>query len=210
VSQGHETGVEFSAVPIALVVVAIAVAVFGGIWISPWVAVVVTVGFALAVIGLLVYLFSRRGGPSAVDAPHVTPIADGRYRILVIADESCDSPSLAGELRSHAGDRPLSVFVMAPSLESRLGRLAGDQQGYDDAARNLQVTLEALEGAGIPSRGEIGSSDPLQTTDDGLRQFPADEIVFLTKTGGQTNWLEEGVVSAAESRYEQPVKHATV
>lgn len=206
----RDTEREFSAVPIALLVVAIAAAVFAGVWISGWVAVVVTVGFALAAIGLLIYLFARRGGPAAADAPHVTPVADDRYRILVIADESCTSPSFPDELRSHGGGQSVAAFVMAPALESRLGRLTGDQQGYDDAARHLKDTLETLDRAGISAQGEIGASDPLQAADDGLRQFPADVIVFVTAEGSKTNWLEDGVVSAAEARYDQPVRHTTV
>jgi hypothetical protein len=209
-TERRDTEREFSAVPIAIVVVLIAAAVFGGIWLGTWAAVLVTVVLALAVIGFLVYLFTRRGGPSAADAPHVSPVADDRHRILVIADEGCGSPSFADDLRSHASGNQVSVFVMAPALESRIGRLTGDQHGYDDAARHLQATLATLNDAEIAAQGEIGASDPLQAADDGLRQFPADEIVFVTRAGAPSNWLEKGVIAAAESRYEQPVRHTTV
>ena len=96
---------------------------------------------------------------------------------------------------------------MAPALESRLGRLAGDQKGYDDAMGRLNDTVGSFQAEGVEARGEVGPNDPLQATDDGLRQFPADEIVFVTHPKGKANWLEAGVVATAESRYEQPVKH---
>ena len=99
---------------------------------------------------------------------------------------------------------------MAPALESRLGLLTEDQKGYDAASLRLKEILEALEAAGLPAEGEIGSSDPLEAADDGLRQFPANEIVFATHPEGKTNWLEEGVVAMAEKRYEQPVRYITV
>jgi hypothetical protein len=45
--------------------------------------------------------------------------------------------------------------VAAPALESRLGRLTEDQNGYDDATRRLKVNLEALRGAGLQAEGHI-------------------------------------------------------
>jgi hypothetical protein len=106
--------------------------------------------------------------------------------------------------------RPVSLFVMAPALQSRIGVIAGDQRGYDSAARHLEATIKALEDAGLPAQGEVGPPDPLQAADDGLRQFPANEIVFVTHPEGKTNWLEDGVVAMAASRYFQPVRHTTL
>jgi hypothetical protein len=31
--------------------------------------------------------------------------------------------------------------------------------------------------------------------------------VFVTHPEGQTNWLEDGLVATASSRYDQPVEH---
>lgn len=204
----HETRREFSAVPLVLVVSAIGLAIFGGIWLGAWAAIVVTAGFALVVIAALIAWSMRR--ERLGDAPQVAPVEDGRYRILVVADERCATPSFAEELRSHAGGRPLSVFVMAPALESRMGRLAGDQKGYEDATRRLTEIVEGLKRADMEAQGEVGPSDPLQAADDGLRQFAANEIVFVTHPEGQGNWLESGVVTTARARYFQPVAHITV
>ena len=204
----HDTRREFSAVPVAVVVCAIGLAVFGGIWLGAWAAIVVTVGFALLAIAALLVWSMRR--ERLGEAPQVTPIEDGRYRILVVADERCATPSFAGDLRSHAGGRPISVFVMAPALESRVGRLAGDQKGYEEATRRLDEIVEGLKRADMDAQGEVGPNDPLQAADDGLRQFAANEIVFVTHPEGQGNWLESGVVTTARSRYFQPVRHIQV
>jgi hypothetical protein len=206
--EQHETAREFSAVPVVVVVFAIGAAVAGGIWLGPWAAIVVTVGFALLAVAALIVWSMRR--ERLGEPPQVTPIEDGRYRILVVADERCATASFAEELRSHAGGRPLSIFIMAPALESRVGRLAGDQKGYEDATRRLNEIVEGLKRAGTETQGEVGPTDPLQAADDGLRQFAANEIVFVTHPEGQGNWLERGVVTTAESRYLQPVKHIMV
>jgi hypothetical protein len=98
----------------------------------------------------------------------------------------------------------------ARSRCSRLGVFAEDQKGFDEASHRLEQTLHALERSGLEARGEIGDADPLQAADDGLRQFPANEIIFVTHPQGRTKWLEDGVVALAESRYDQPVRHIEV
>jgi hypothetical protein len=208
VTEQHDTRREFSAVPVAVVVSAAGLAVFGGVWLGPWAAVIVTVVFALVAIGALVVWAMRRG--SLGDAPHVTPVDDGRYRVLVVANEQWVTPRFAEELRAHAGSRPLSIFVMTPALESRMGRLAGDQKGFYDAAERLNDIIERMKRADIEAQGEVGPNDPLQAADDGLRQFAANEIVFVTHPERQESWLESGVIETAKSRYFQPVTHITV
>jgi hypothetical protein len=203
--EKHETASEFSAVAVVLVLAAVGVAVFAGIWLGIVAAVIVTLGFALIAIAASIVWGTRR--ESLGEAPKVTPIEDGRYRILVVADERCGTSGVADQLRSHAGDRPVSIYITAPALESRIGRLAGDQKGYDDATQRLGELLEVLDRAGVEAQGEVGPNDPLQAADDGLRQFAANEIVFITHPEGEANWLESGVIAEAESRYFQPVKH---
>jgi hypothetical protein len=207
-AEPHDTRREFGAVPIVLVVFSVGLIVVVGIWLGPWGAVIVTVGFALLAIAALTIWPTRRARLG--EAPRVRTIEDGRYRVLVIADERCAAPSFAEELKADAGGRPLSVFVMSPALQSRAGQLAGDQRAYDDASRRLNQILEGLRRADMEAGGEIGPHDPLQAADDGLRQFPANEIVFVTHPDDEESWAERGVVGNARSRYSQPVKHITV
>jgi hypothetical protein len=209
-NDSHESRREFGGALVAVVVAVVGCAVFAGIWIGFWATLIVTVGLALVGIAAVIWWGTRRPHAPTADAPHVQPVDDGRFRILVVADESSTSPAFIDELRSHAGGRPISLFVMAPALQSRIGLVAGDQEGYDSAARHLEATIKALEDAGLPAQGEVGPADPLQAADDGLRQFPANEIVFVTHAEGKTNWLEDGVVAMAESRYFQPVTQLTV
>jgi hypothetical protein len=210
VSEKHETWRELGAVPIVVVVSAVVLAVLVGDWLGPWPAALVTVGFALTVIAGLAAWSARRVRPKAAEAPRARPANDRRFRILVVA---CGRWPVAGsieELLSHAGRRRVSVFVTAPVLESRIGVLTGDQNGYDDATRRLKVTLDALRGAGLQTEGAVGPNDPLQAADDGVRRFPADEIVFITHSDGPTYWVEDGVIDLARSRYEAPVRHIAV
>ena len=40
-----------------------------------------------------------------------------------------------------------------------------------------------------------------------MREFAADEIVFVTKPGTDTDWVEQGVIETAKKRYAVPVTH---
>jgi len=50
--------------------------------------VIVTVGLALIGIAAVSWWFTRRRHPPAADAPHVQPVDDGCFRILVVAAAS--------------------------------------------------------------------------------------------------------------------------
>ena len=145
----------------------------------------------------------RAGAAAAAPAT----VADGAYRVLVIADESCVDPGFSAELaaprgRSHgrgardrAGDRLLALA------------LDGRRVQYAMPASTSTRPWRRSPRAGISASGETGADDPLQAADDGLREFGADEIVFVTKPGTDTDWVEQGVVEAARKRYAVPVTH---
>jgi hypothetical protein len=127
--------------------------------------------------------------------------------VLVIADESCIDPVFPAQLAAHAGGRKVEALVIAPAVGSWLTRWTNDESAHVAARRHLDDTVTALALAGISASGETGADDPLQAADDGLREFPAHEIVFVTKTGTSTDWVEQGVIEAAKQRYAVPVTH---
>ena len=88
-----------------------------------------------------------------------------------------------------------------------IGRCTHDESAHVDARKHLDDTVTALARAGITAMGETGADDPIQATDDGLREFAANEIVFVTKSGTSTDWVEEGVIETATKRYAVPVTH---
>jgi GABA permease len=204
------TRVELMAIPIVAVVlgvlVILAVAANTGPW--AWILVVVAAIVLLALLGLR-WSRSHRHPVADTPAPAVTPspAEDGHYRILVIADESCVEPSFAREIASHGAGRKVEALVIAPAIGSWLARWTGDESAHEDARKHLDETVTSLARAGITARGETGADDPLQAADDGLRDFAADEIVFVTKPGTDTDWVEKGVVDAARTRYPVPVTH---
>jgi hypothetical protein len=108
--------------------------------------------------------------------------ADRPRRVLVVADERFRGGDFASEMRSHLADSGLvEVFVIAPSLAaSALEHEMADVDGpRAEAAERLEWILGELRGVGIEAVGEVGDADPTVAVGDGLREFPADEIVVV-------------------------------
>jgi hypothetical protein len=207
-----ENKIEFAAIPIVAATLGILFVLFlaydEGLW--AWL-LVGALGILLA--ALIARSAARRNRhPSPQSAPSVVaaPATDGVHRVLVIADDSVTSEEFSATITAHAAGQPIEAFVVAPALSSRLGRWTGDESAYRSAQEHLDVTVAALSSAGITASGEIGSHDPLQAADDGLREFPANEIVFATHPVDTANWLEQGIVEEALSRYAIPVTHVVV
>lgn len=129
-------------------------------------------------------------------------------RILVIANETADSPALPEVIGARAGGSQADVLVVAPALNSRLRHWVSDEDEARRAAQErLRRSLEILNDSGIVAAGRIGDPDPLQAIGDALHGFPAEEIVIVTHPEGRSNWLARDVVGRARARLRQPVTH---
>lgn len=206
-----ETRAELMAIPIvAIVVLVLGVIFLIGSVAGAWAWVLIGAG----VLGLLVFFavrYSHRNPHAAVSAPPPEALAsepaDDTFRVLVIADESCVDPGFPAKIAAHGDGRTIEALVIAPAIASWLGRWTNDESAHVDARKHLDDTVTALGRAGITAMGETGADDPIQATDDGLREFAANEIVFVTKAGTNTDWVEKGVIETATKRYSVPVTH---
>ena len=127
-------------------------------------------------------------------------------KVLVVS--SVERP--VEELRSVLGEDVGEVYVVVPAVrQSRLEWLANDE---DDARR--QATEAATEIAeAVPAKAEatVGDSDPVLAAKDALREFPADEVVVVTRPDEDATWLEEGSGKEIEQELGGiPVKRITV
>jgi hypothetical protein len=206
-----DTRTELMAIPIvAFVVLVLGVIFLIGSVAGAWAWVLIGAG-ALGLLAFIAVRYSRRNPHSALASPAPEALAaepaDDKYRVLVIADESCVDPGFPAKIAAHANGRTIEALVIAPAIGSWLARWTGDESTHVDARKHLDDTVTALGRAGITAMGETGADDPIQATDDGLREFAANEIVYVTKAGTSTDWVEEGVIETATKRYAVPVTH---
>jgi hypothetical protein len=182
---------------IAVVALFAAVALVGVFW-NGWAALV-----AFVVLAPIVGYRYFRSDPKVVE-PAIWDRqrdADGRHRILVVANETVAGRSLRDEVVRRAQEGDAEVLVVTPALNTRIRHWTSDE----DTARTA-----ALEADGVDARGQGGDDDPCQAIEDALRVFGADEIVFSTHPPGRSNWLEHGVVDRARERFDLPITHVVV
>ena len=142
-------------------------------------------------------------------APHVGGPED--RRILVVANETVAGSELRRAIERAVSGYRAQVLVVTPALNTKLRHWASDEDSARaNAQRRLADSLEGLTEAGIDARGEVGDADPLQSIDDALRTFGADEIIISTHPEGRSNWLERGVVAGAREQFALPITHVVV
>ncbi|MGI9657919.1 MAG: hypothetical protein ACR2OD_03340 [Gaiellaceae bacterium] len=181
----------------------------GGGWaaLSVFLALLVGLGISAYALGM----GSRAEVPLVGTEELAGPSADGRKRLLVIANETLVGDALHAEIQHRLKGRRGTVFVVAPVLTSRLRHWTSDTDGASEDARDrLDRSLAALEAEQIDASGRIGDGEPLQALEDALREFPADEVIVSTHPPQRSNWLEARLVPEARTRFPLPITHVVV
>jgi len=204
---------EFLAIPVVIVVLGLVflILLVADAGVVAW---LVSGAVALiAVVAVAVILMRRPRSPSLSSGAArfeggAPPLDDGVSRLLLVIDEACSANEIANLTRGRA-ESASAFFVVAPAVSSRVARWTGDEQAYAQAQERLDATVSAFAKLGFEATGHVGSHDPLQATDEALREFPADEIVLVLHPGNETEWIEQGVPELARGRYSVPVRELT-
>jgi hypothetical protein len=132
-------------------------------------------------------------------------------RLLVVATAPVEETVLRDRVREHAGpDAEVRVVAPASGL-SPLEWLATDEDEARDEAIDIARSAErAVQSEAGRVEIEVGDSDPVQAIEDALRQFPADELIVVTRTGDKAGWLEKDSAEEASERFGVPVTHLVV
>lgn len=168
--------------------------------------------WAAALIGFGVgfgYRASRGSLPRDVS---VSKGGDGKFRLLVVANETVGGEALIDEIRRRCQGRDCEILIVTPALAaSRASHWASDiDEAIELARQRMELSLIAIGQLGLKAKGEIGDSDPTVAIEDALRAFPADEIVISTHPRERSRWLEHGVVNHAREHIDLPVTHVIV
>ncbi|MDX6638094.1 MAG: hypothetical protein QOJ01_1605 [Solirubrobacterales bacterium] len=108
----------------------------------------------------------------------------GAGRLLVLACSPVDEPSAVAPITAAARELSSSapeILVVSPASTSRLAGWTSDlHAGRLAAADRLVLTLAGLAAAGLDARSRVGDADPVLATEDAIRSWPAEMIVFFT------------------------------
>lgn len=158
--------------------------------------------------------FALRGALGS--EPRLTEVAaapaDGRHRILVVANQTVGGRALLQEIRNRARGRDCEVLVVTPALtKSQLQYWTSDvDEALREADRRREQSVRAIDAAGFLVSGEVGDSDPNVAIESALLSFPADELIISTHPPERSRWLERGVVERARRDVELPITHVIV
>ncbi len=122
-------------------------------------------------------------------------------RLLVVATVPLDGDVLRERVKAATGETDAELRVLAPAARmSRLQWLASEE----DEARAEAEETAARTG------GEPTDPDPVVAIEDALREFEADEIVVVTRSGERASFLEEDAGEEARRRFGIPVRELDV
>jgi len=130
-------------------------------------------------------------------------------RLLVVVTTDVSDGTLSEFVRRAVGE-DAEVRVVAPASGiSRLDWLTNaEDDARADAGALADKTAEAAPAADV--QAEVGDADPVRAIEDALREFPADEVLVVTRPDEDASWLESGSGEIAQNRFRLPVRHVTV
>ncbi len=125
-------------------------------------------------------------------------------RLLVVITTEVADGALRDLVRSRGGD-DAEMLVVAPASEiSRLDWLTNAEDDARTEAASLAVkTADATPTEDVEAH--VGDSSPVKAIEDALREFPADEVLVVTRPDDDASWLEEGSGETAQARFRLPV-----
>lgn len=166
---------------------------------------------ALATIGFGAWALLRRDrqGEIEVAAPPA-PSREGR-QVLIIVDGRAPARTLSeaiGDLRetnTHPGAPAAKVHLVVPAPASAGEQIASaTDEARNEAGQRLQTLLADLRLTGVEANGEVGDPDPTTALEDGLRRFPADEVLIQAANGDDDGWRD--LVERADRDAPVPVR----
>jgi hypothetical protein len=137
--------------------------------------------------------------PDDVADSSAQPRAEKSARRNVLVISSVERPAAA--LREALGGDVDELRVVVPAV--RQSRLQWLTNADDDVRERAEDAASAIAGA-LPAEdaeSTAGDPDPLQATEDALREFEADELVVVTRPDEEASWLEEGRAADIERSF---------
>jgi hypothetical protein len=114
--------------------------------------------------------------------------------VLVVANETAASRSLAQLIEEKAKAGDVQVTVVAPVNQPRQGYVVYYDTRRAAARRRLDRTLGLLREHGVNSTGIVVESDPVSALRDALDQLNPDEVIVSTHPQQQSGWLRRNAV----------------
>jgi hypothetical protein len=114
--------------------------------------------------------------------------------VVVIANETAASRSLADLLQERAKEDEVQVTVVAPVNQPRQGNVVYYDTRRAAARRRLDKTLDLLHEHGVNATGVVVECDPVAALRDAIEQLDPDEVIVSTHPQQKSGWLRRNAV----------------
>lgn len=128
-------------------------------------------------------------------------------RVLIVTDENLASENEVPEPIRPLIDNAEDIYVVAPTLTTRLQSLAGDvDRARASAEARLHGVFDHMPTLGMDARGSVGDEDPLTAIADALAEFDANLILLRLHAPGSEdeNWREPRLARRVRSLFDLP------
>jgi hypothetical protein len=119
--------------------------------------------------------------------------------VLVVANQTADSPELLDALREQAGKGQAEFTLLLPPL-------GGDR---DSARARLDAIVASWREAGLNASGELGDPDPVLAVKEAWDPGRYDEVIVSTLPTGASRWLQIDLPHRVERITGVTVRHVT-
>jgi hypothetical protein len=114
--------------------------------------------------------------------------AQGKRRVLVVANRTAETPQLLETVRGRRERGPCEFALLIPDVNDRKA-----------ADWTLESALPLLQRkAGGPVKGLVGGPDPFTSVQEALRDGGYDEIIVSTLPRKTSKWLRRDLISRIE------------
>lgn len=131
--------------------------------------------------------------------------------VVVIANETAASRSLAELLQERAQEDEVQVTVVAPVNQPRQGYVVYYDTRRAAARRRLDKTLDLLREHSVNANGVVVECDPVAALRDAVDQLEPDEVIVSTHPQQKSGWLRRNAVDQMRRvAGELPFQHVVV
>jgi hypothetical protein len=120
-----------------------------------------------------------------------------RTHLLVVANQTVDSPDLLSALEGRAQQAPIHVTMLAPVLWSE----------REEARARMDNACAALRERGIECDGILGDADPMVAVQEVWDPGRFDEIMVSTFATGASRWMQVDLPHRVAKMTDCTVRH---
>lgn len=117
--------------------------------------------------------------------------------LLVVANQTVDSPELMAALRERAEQGSIHVTLLAPVRYGERGAVRA----------RLDGAVARLAAAGIAAECRLGDADPVVAVQEAWNPRRYDEVIVSTLATGSSRWLRVDVPHRIARLTDCPVRH---